>query len=184
MKRNAAEHEPLVKARKESTGSLGCSKNTTRIINARTYGKKYCKTSTMVDVASITVSVLSLVTAIAVAVATGVLQLYSEDRKARRETERLLKKYRDPLLLGECRGSAVQFFFCKVQKFTPIASSCTRSSIKNIQHNREQCPRIPARLFGLSRLLDSLHRFLIWPISLLDPHSANAGSVRVFCYGR
>ena len=57
----------------------------------------------MVDVASITVSVVSLVTAIAVAVATGVLQIYSEDRNARRETERLLRKYRDPLLLGECR---------------------------------------------------------------------------------
>jgi len=37
-----------------------------------------------------------------VAVATGVLQIYSEERKARRETERLLRKYRDPLLLGEC----------------------------------------------------------------------------------
>jgi len=56
----------------------------------------------MVDVASITVSVISLVTAMGVAVATGVLQIYSEERKARRETERLLRKYRDPLLLGEC----------------------------------------------------------------------------------
>jgi len=56
----------------------------------------------MVDVASITVSVISLVTAMGVAVATGVLQIYSEERKARRETERLLRKYRDPLLLGRC----------------------------------------------------------------------------------
>ncbi|GAB7323477.1 hypothetical protein MBLNU13_g05924t1 [Cladosporium sp. NU13] len=54
----------------------------------------------MVDVASITVSVVSLVTAIGVAVATGVLQIYSEERNARRETERLLRKYRDPLLLA------------------------------------------------------------------------------------
>ena len=65
---------------------------------------KTFETSEMVDVASITVSVVSLVTAIGVAVATGVLQIYSEERNARRETERLLRKYRDPLLLGECRG--------------------------------------------------------------------------------
>ena len=62
----------------------------------------------MVDVASITVSVVSLVTAIGVAIATGVLQIYSEERTARRETERLLRKYRDPLLLGECRGFLMQ----------------------------------------------------------------------------
>lgn len=119
MRRNAAEHEPLVKARKESTGSLGCFANTIRIINARVQQRKYCKIYTMVDVASITVSVLSLVTAIAVAVATGVLQLYSEDRKARRETERLLKKYRDPLLLGECRDFVINTPFSRVRIFTP-----------------------------------------------------------------
>lgn len=57
----------------------------------------------MVDVASITVAVISLAGSIAVAIASGVLTIYSDERKARRETERLLRKYRDPLLLGECR---------------------------------------------------------------------------------
>lgn len=54
----------------------------------------------MVDVASITVAVISLAGSIAVAIASGVLTIYSDERKARRETERLLQKYRDPLLLG------------------------------------------------------------------------------------
>lgn len=55
----------------------------------------------MVDIASITVAVISLVASFGVAVASGVLTIYSEERKARRETERLLRKYRDPLLLGK-----------------------------------------------------------------------------------
>jgi hypothetical protein len=55
----------------------------------------------MVDVASITVAVISLVASFGVAVASGVLTIYSDERKSRRETERLLRKYRDPLLLGE-----------------------------------------------------------------------------------
>jgi len=75
-----------------------------KIIDTKKKRPKTFETSEMVDVASITVSVVSLVTAIGVAVATGVLQIYSEERNARRETERLLRKYRDPLLLGECRG--------------------------------------------------------------------------------
>ena len=71
----------------------------------------------MVDAASIAVAVVSLVTALGVAIATGVLQIYSEERTARRETERLLRKYRDPLLLGECID--LPRFFCIVQLFTP-----------------------------------------------------------------
>lgn len=71
----------------------------------------------MVDVASIAVAVVSLITALGVAIATGVLQIYSEERTARRETERLLRKYRDPLLLGECID--LPCFFCIVQLFTP-----------------------------------------------------------------
>lgn len=55
----------------------------------------------MVDVASITVAVISLAGSIAVAIASGVLTIYSDERKARLETERLLRKYRDPLLLGK-----------------------------------------------------------------------------------
>lgn len=70
----------------------------------------------MVDVASIAVAVVSLVTALGVAIATGVLQIYSEERTARRETERLLRKYRDPLLLGECRN--LPCHFCIDQLFT------------------------------------------------------------------
>jgi hypothetical protein len=56
---------------------------------------------TMVDVASITVAVISLVASFGVAVASGILTIYSDERKASRETERLLRKYRDPLLLGK-----------------------------------------------------------------------------------
>jgi hypothetical protein len=59
----------------------------------------------MVDVASITVAVISLITALGVAVASGILTIFADERKARRETERLLRKYRDPLLLGEHRGT-------------------------------------------------------------------------------
>ena len=54
----------------------------------------------MVDVASITVAVISLVGSILTAVAGGWWAYYSEERKDRRETERLLRKYRDPLLLA------------------------------------------------------------------------------------
>lgn len=54
----------------------------------------------MVDAASITIAVLSLATSIIVAVFTGLLNIYTDDRKAEKETERLLRKYRDPLLLA------------------------------------------------------------------------------------
>lgn len=48
----------------------------------------------------IVIAVVSLATSIGVAVASGVLTIYSNDRKARHEIERLLRKYRDPLLLA------------------------------------------------------------------------------------
>jgi hypothetical protein len=54
----------------------------------------------MVDTASITIAVLSLTTSLAVAIASGVLTIYSDERKDRRERERLLRKYHDPLLLA------------------------------------------------------------------------------------
>jgi len=54
----------------------------------------------MVDIASITIAVLSLTTSLAVAIASGVLTIYSDERKDRRERERLLRKYHDPLLLA------------------------------------------------------------------------------------
>jgi hypothetical protein len=54
----------------------------------------------MVDAASITIAVLSLTTSLAVAIASGVLTIYSDERKDRRERERLLRKYHDPLLLA------------------------------------------------------------------------------------
>jgi hypothetical protein len=54
----------------------------------------------MVDIASITVSVISLTTSLAVAIASGVLTIYSDERKDRQERERLLRKYHDPLLLA------------------------------------------------------------------------------------
>ena len=54
----------------------------------------------MVDVASITVAVISLVASITVAIASGIITAYNDDRKARRETDALLRKYRDPLLLA------------------------------------------------------------------------------------
>lgn len=54
----------------------------------------------MVDVASITVAVISLVASITVAIASGIITAYNDDRKARRETDVLLRKYRDPLLLA------------------------------------------------------------------------------------
>jgi hypothetical protein len=54
----------------------------------------------MVDVASITVAVISLVATVGVAVLGGFLTIYNDDRKAHREQERLLRRYRDPLLLA------------------------------------------------------------------------------------
>lgn len=54
----------------------------------------------MVDAASITIAVLSLATSIVVAIFTGLLNIYTDDRKALKETERLLRKYRDPLHLA------------------------------------------------------------------------------------
>jgi len=54
----------------------------------------------MVDTAAITVAVISLTASLAVALATGLLTIYSDERKDRREREYLLRKYRDPLLLA------------------------------------------------------------------------------------
>ncbi|RMY55245.1 hypothetical protein D0863_13371 [Hortaea werneckii] len=54
----------------------------------------------MVDVASITVAVISLASSLLTAVAGGWWAYYSEERKDRRATDRLLRKYRDPLLLA------------------------------------------------------------------------------------
>lgn len=54
----------------------------------------------MVDVASITVAIISLVGSIIVAVGAGFWAYYTDERKNRRETEKLLRKYRDPLLLA------------------------------------------------------------------------------------
>jgi len=54
----------------------------------------------MVDTSSITVAVISLTTSIAVAIASGVITIYSEERKDQRDREHLLRKYRDPLLLA------------------------------------------------------------------------------------
>ncbi|RMY42295.1 hypothetical protein D0866_00023 [Hortaea werneckii] len=52
------------------------------------------------DVASITVAVISLASSLLTAVAGGWWAYYSEERKDRRATDRLLRKYRDPLLLA------------------------------------------------------------------------------------
>ncbi|KAI7283890.1 hypothetical protein KC345_g2677 [Hortaea werneckii] len=54
----------------------------------------------MVDVAAITVAVISLASSLLTAVAGGWWAYYSEERKDRRATDRLLRKYRDPLLLA------------------------------------------------------------------------------------
>ncbi|TKA26364.1 hypothetical protein B0A50_05143 [Salinomyces thailandicus] len=54
----------------------------------------------MSDVASITIAVVSLVSSILTALAGGWWAFYSEERKDRIQTERLLRKYRDPLLLA------------------------------------------------------------------------------------
>jgi hypothetical protein len=54
----------------------------------------------MVDTASITVAVISLTASLGVAIASGILTIYSDERKDRQERERLLRKYRDPLLLA------------------------------------------------------------------------------------
>ena len=54
----------------------------------------------MVDVASITVAVISLAASVGVAIASGILTIYTDERKAQRETDRLLRRYRDPLLLA------------------------------------------------------------------------------------
>jgi hypothetical protein len=54
----------------------------------------------MVDIAAITVAIISLIASLAVAVASGFLAIYSDDRKHRQERERLMRKYRDPLLLA------------------------------------------------------------------------------------
>jgi ribosomal protein S24E len=83
---------------------------------------------TMVDVASITVAVISLVASFGVAVASGVLTIYSDERKLRRETERLLRKYRDPLLLGE---------YNKDSRFIEKASIDTPGSQRRKICNRE-----------------------------------------------
>jgi hypothetical protein len=93
----------------------------------------------MVDVASITVAVISLVASFGVAVASGVLTIYSDERKSRRETERLLRKYRDPLLLGEYR---------KRPKFTQTAS---------IDIPFSQLPKTYNREYGISRRTLSSH---------------------------
>ena len=54
----------------------------------------------MVDIAAITVAIISLIASLAVAVASGFLAIYSDDHKHRQERERLMRKYRDPLLLA------------------------------------------------------------------------------------
>jgi hypothetical protein len=98
----------------------------------------------MVDVASITVAVISLVASFGVAVASGVLTIYSDERKARRETERLLRKYRDPLLLGEYTskqypqtGSILIFH----------ARSGARPAIADMEPHRAVSSHVSTRLF-------------------------------------
>ncbi|KAH6661151.1 hypothetical protein BKA67DRAFT_687452 [Truncatella angustata] len=54
----------------------------------------------MVDVASIIVSVISLIASVLVAGFSAYLNYSTEKRKARSEAERLLQKYRDPLLFA------------------------------------------------------------------------------------
>lgn len=54
----------------------------------------------MVDVAAITVAVISLVGSVLVAIASGFWAYYTDERKSRSETQKLLRKYRDPLLLA------------------------------------------------------------------------------------
>ena len=54
----------------------------------------------MIDIAAITVAIISLIASLAVAVASGFLAIYSDDHKHRQERERLMRKYRDPLLLA------------------------------------------------------------------------------------
>jgi hypothetical protein len=56
--------------------------------------------SIMVDTASIVVAVISLAATIGVGILGGFLTIYGDDRKAQREQERLLRRYRDPLLLA------------------------------------------------------------------------------------
>ncbi|GIJ90061.1 hypothetical protein Asppvi_009010 [Aspergillus pseudoviridinutans] len=54
----------------------------------------------MLDAAAIVVSVISLVTALGVALMSGIFTFRIDEHKAVREAERLLRKYREPLLLA------------------------------------------------------------------------------------
>lgn len=54
----------------------------------------------MVDVVSIVISIISLVGALLSASITGWFAYFSEERKRRSESEKLIAKYRDPLLLA------------------------------------------------------------------------------------
>ncbi|KAI1845920.1 hypothetical protein JX265_011184 [Neoarthrinium moseri] len=54
----------------------------------------------MVDIASIVVAVISLIASVAVAGFSAYLNYSTDKRKARREAEHLLQKYRDPLLFA------------------------------------------------------------------------------------
>lgn len=54
----------------------------------------------MVDIAAITVAIISLLASVITGVATAYVTVYADKRKDERETEKLLRKYRDPLLLA------------------------------------------------------------------------------------
>jgi len=54
----------------------------------------------MVDIASIVVAILALIGTVCSAIATAWFAFYSDDRKRASESEKVLSKYRDPLLLA------------------------------------------------------------------------------------
>jgi len=54
----------------------------------------------MIEIASITIAVISLLGALVSAGITGWLTIYSDERKLRFQSEKLMAKYRDPLLLA------------------------------------------------------------------------------------
>ena len=54
----------------------------------------------MVDVAAITVAIISLLASIATGALTAYTTIYADKLKDARDTEKLLRKYREPLLLA------------------------------------------------------------------------------------